>query len=425
MKLLNKTLKPFALYSMLVLALSVPVYFFVINFIWKRELDKHHQVIRKEIEKEINALHLEDSSLAQMLEVWNKVQPRTRLTPAPGTHKIKDSIYTTIRYDVHEEEIEQFRGAVTTIIINKKPYHLLVETNMEEFYETLIIIVLVSILFFILLLTGFIILNRRLSVKLWKPFYDTIHRLKLFDLRGQDKISFQPSDIDEFEALNYELSKLIGKNIDAFRQQKEFTENASHELQTPLALLKSKVDLLLQDTSLTKEQSEKIASLDSPLARVSRINKNLLLLAKLENRQFTENETVRVSETLNQNIALLEEHFRAKNILITTNIEADFSINANQGLFEILVTNLLLNAIRHNPLNGKINIRLCNKILIISNSGLSALNSETLFKRFISSSKDMPSSGLGLAIVKEICNTHNWKIDYTFENYLHNFVIRF
>lgn len=425
MKLLNKTLKPLAVYSLLVMALSVPMYFFIINYIWKRELDKHHRVIRKKIEKEINELQIGDSALVNILEMWNKIQPRTRLTPASGSKPIIDSIYTTIRYDENEEEVEQFRGSITTIMINKKPYLLLVETNMEEFYETLIIIVLITLLTFGLLLAGFNILNRRLSLKVWNPFYNTIHQLKSFDLHVSDKIHFQSSDVDEFESLNNELSKLIAKNMEAYRQQKEFTENASHELQTPLALLKSKVDLLLQDDSLTEHQLEKIASLNIPLAKVSRINKNLLLLAKLENRQFVRKEIVPVSSIIFENIKMLEDHFEAKNIIVDTNIEENISIEANQPLFEILLTNLLMNAILHNQANGRTNIVFNNKKLIISNTGLSALKQETLFKRFINSAMETPSSGLGLAIVKEICSIHNWQIGYTFENYAHYFTIKF
>jgi len=425
MKLLNKTIKPFAFYALLVLAFSIPVYFFMIDFLWKNELDKHHTVIRKQIEKEINDLGLADSSLVKMLDMWNKIQPRTRLTPAPTSNIIKDSIYTTIRYDVHEQEIEQFRGSITTILINGKPYHLMVETNMEEFYETLLIIVLVTILFFALLLGGIVLLNRRLSMIVWKPFYNTISQLKSFDLKGHDTIALQSSDIDEFETLNQALSQLIENNAAAFRQQKEFTENASHELQTPLAILKSKVDLLLQDNSLTKEQSEKIASLNIPLAKVSRINKNLLLLSKLENRQFAENELLQVSTILNENIELLEEHFTAKNIKLESNIDKHIAISANHSLFEILVTNLLLNAIRHNQVNGVISIRLHQRTLTFANSGTSELNEATLFKRFTNSNNEVPSSGLGLAIVKKICNTHNWTIDYDFKNHLHHFTINF
>ena len=425
MKLLNKTLKPFALYSLLVLALSVPVYFYIINYIWKNELDKHHTIVHRQIEKGMNDLHLADSSLSKIIKVWNTLQPRTLISPATHTGFKKDSIYTNIRFDNYQQEVEQFRGLYTTITINNKPYNLLVETNMEEFYETLIIIVAVSILFFGLLLSGFIFLNRRLSYIIWKPFYNTIHHLKTFDIYGQDTIPFEKSDIDEFKTLNEELSKLINKNIEAFKQQKEFTENASHELQTPLALVKSRIDLLLQDASLTEVQLEKIASLNIPLSKVSRINKNLLLLAKLEKRQFLENESITISNTINDTVAIMEDHFIRKNITINTIIEKDIIVNGNQGLFEIMVTNLLLNAIVHNLENGVIIINLENKIFTISNSGSSALKDATLFKRFINSSNHQPSSGLGLSIVKEICNNHNWKINYRFDNFLHNFSIHF
>src|SRR5690606_20238110 len=137
--------------------------------------------------------------------------------------------------------------------INGKWYHLRIETNVEETDETMLAITIVTLLFFVLLVIGFIMLNRQIAKKIWQPFRNTLEKLKSFDLTTRQAVSFDQTDIEEFEELNQSLQKLINKNILVYTQQKIFIENASHELQTPLAVLKSKMNLLLQHKNITNE----------------------------------------------------------------------------------------------------------------------------------------------------------------------------
>jgi signal transduction histidine kinase len=246
-----------------------------------------------------------------------------------------------------------------------------------------------------------------------------------FDLNSQRNIEFEKSDIGEFEELNNTLKKLIEKNVSVLKQQKEFSENASHELQTPLAVIKSRIDLLLQNNTLSKEQSEMIAALNIPLSRVSRINKNLLLLSKIENQQFAAIEPVGVSEVVNDTLEFLSDAIEDKNITVEKDMKGNLQTSVNKSLLEILITNLLVNAFRHNEQNGKLIIKISAGEIQISNSGKTALNTDTLFQRFISSDRATRSSGLGLAIVKQICSHYNWNISYSFHNGLHIFSVSF
>ena len=159
------------------------------------------------------------------------------------------------------------------------------------------------------------------------------------------------------------------------------------------------------------------------LSRSSRINKNLLLLAKIENNQF-ENSEIHLDELLNQSMEILQEHFEQKNISVKTKIYDNVKVNGNIGLTEVLINNLILNAIRHTPINGSISIKLNNSVFEVSNSGTEKLNSDLLFKRFSRFSKDNNGSGLGLAIVQEICKSQNWTINYRFENNNHIFSVK-
>jgi signal transduction histidine kinase len=426
-KLLNRPLKAFIIYALLVLACSVPVYYLIIDYIWSQELDEYNQIVKGRIGTGLNKLDLSGSEWQETIILWNRTQPGTTIEAVLPQSVRPDSTYTVMRAneEATDEDLERFRGLSSYILVKGKPYHLNIEINVEEAHETVLAIAAVTLLFFIILLLGFIILNRRIARQVWKPFYSTLDRLKSFDLNSQENIRLDSSDIGEFEQLNKALRLLIEKNISVFLQQKQFTENASHELQTPLAVLKSKIDLLMQNETLTESQSELIASLNIPISRVSRINKNLLLLAKIENKQFAEDELLNLSELVNQNLDFLEEHLRAKNNTVEKDICQNCSVRANRSLVDIMLVNLLLNAIRHNQEGGVIKIKLTAERLLISNTGETALNRETVFKRFITSSAQAPSSGLGLAIVKEIVNRYHWQVNYLFSDQFHTFSVSF
>ncbi len=426
-KLLNKPFKAFTIYALIILACSIPVYYLVVDFIWLDELDEHNQIIKERIENSFNNAQIEESELNSLLKNWDRLQPNTTLTPSYLSVLKPDSTYTITKQNryVEHNEIDRFRVLSAYININGKLYHLQIETNIEEADETMLAIAVVTLLFFALLVIGFILLNRRIAKQIWRPFRNTLEKLKSFDLTTQQTVFFDKTDIEEFEELNQSLQKLIDKNISVYNQQKTFIENASHELQTPLAVLKSKLDLLLQNKDLTNEQSEIINAIELPLSRVSRINKNLLLLAKIENKQFSVVENIELTEVINETLELLIDYTTAKQITVDKNLPEKLALTCNKTLLEILISNLLINSIVHNAEIGKINIDFSGRTLTVSNTGKIALDNKKIFERFIVSSSETANSGLGLAIVKEICNRYQWQINYTFQNNLHSFSVQF
>ncbi|GAB2793893.1 hypothetical protein GCM10027275_43590 [Rhabdobacter roseus] len=426
-RLLNKSLKSFTIYALIVLAASVPAYLYLVDSIWLRELDEHNEIVADRTENELNKLQLSETELNQSIVLWNKIQPGTNLQKTTLEKNRKDSTYTVSRKNpyVTHEDIDRFRGLSRVIEINGENYLLTLETNVEETEETVVAIAILTFLFFLILVVGFLILNRRLSVKLWQPFKNTLAKLKAFNLNSQSNISFEKSNIIEFEELNVALNKLIEHTVSVYKSQKEFTENASHELQTPLAIIKNKLDILLQKETLTDRQYQIIEDINNALTRVSRINKNLLLLAKIENHQFDDNETINLAELTIQCLEQLQEHFLNKELSVKTNIEKDFSITGNKMLIEILINNLLLNSIRHNSQKGTVEVKLNSSGFIISNSGNIALDKEHLFKRFKKTSNENSGSGLGLAIVEQICKRHHWTITYEFQQETHILKISF
>lgn len=296
----------------------------------------------------------------------------------------------------------------------------------EDRYLIIGIVTMLTMLFFLLLIVGFVLINRRISKRLWQPFYNSLAKIKSFNLDKQQTVVFEDTDIDEFAELNQSLNKLIAGNITVYNQQKEFADNASHELQTPLAIIQSKLDLLLQSKLLTDEQYELIEDANKALSRVARINKNLLLLTKIENSQFMDKEVIDLSRLLESTLTLFSNFSEDKKLILKTDIPPGITIEGNKILIEILLNNLITNAIRYTANNGTITITLSDKNLLITNPGNTALQHDQLFKRFGTTTSSITrGTGLGLSLVKQICNRYGWTADYDFHNLQHTFSVHF
>jgi len=424
--LLQKTLKSLTVFSFVVFILSIPSYFFVVDWIWRDELDENNKLIAQRIENRFNLQKISDEKLAESIQFWNEIQPIGKIKSTFNPLQ-KDSVYTIYRQNpfLKKESFDRFRGLLTTIKINEKNFTITIETNIEESEETLAYITLVSILFFLVLAIGFWILNKKLSKKLWKPFHDTLQKLKSFRLNNHTTIEFPKTDIIEFHELNVILNKLLQHNVSVYKRQKEFIENASHELQTPVAIIKNKLDLLLQDQSLTSKQYNIIEQINLGLLRMSRINKNLLLLSKIENQQLAEVQNFNIYDLVKNLLVELEDFINNKNIAINVKFLENKSIQSNKSLVEILFYNLILNAIQYTEKNNTIDVELQSDRLIVSNPGNQKLDEKSIFERFKKTNSQNKGNGLGLAIVKEICNNNNWKINYIFEDKQHRFVVNF
>lgn len=424
--LLTKTTRPFLFFVMIILVISIPVYYFVVDAIWQNELDEHNEIVAEKTAYQFNNMNVSSEEIQRSISLWKHIQPGTNIERISSNQLKKDSIFTTEKYKPFsaDKTIERYRCLQKLIYIKNQPYLFTIETNIEETEGTVMIIGLITLFFFILIVTGLFILNRRLSKTIWMPFRDTLEKLKNFNLNTHTDINFESTETVEFEELNGSLKKLIAQNVSVYKSQKEFTENASHELQTPLAILKNKLDLLLQDENLTENQYNIAEEMNRALTRSSRINKNLLLLAKIDNSQFNNAESIQFDKLLHQSMNIFNEHFEQKNISVGENITSDIRVNGNSDLTEVLISNLILNAIRHTSPNGSISVLLTHSVFEVTNSGTHKLDETLLFKRFSKLSADNRGSGLGLAIINEICKFHHWHIAYKFENNLHTFSVK-
>jgi signal transduction histidine kinase len=251
-----------------------------------------------------------------------------------------------------------------------------------------------------------------------KPFYRLLDELKRFRLDNSRMIDFPPTQIREYVQLNQSVKELLEKNINVFTEQKQFIENISHELQTPLAIAIAKQEILLEKYQGHREYAEEIAGILSILNRMKRLNTNLLLLSKIKNRQFPETATLSPREVVDAVIIDFEDIAAYKQIKVEIEGEAEPILQMNGDLAHILFTNLLKNAIAHNKLNGKILVRYAHNSITIANTGHEAV--KEVFNRYQSER----SSGMGLSIVKSIADLYHIGLSYRFENDLHIFTLQ-
>lgn len=271
-----------------------------------------------------------------------------------------------------------------------------------------------------------VFMMRFIARRLWRPFDETLKQAEGFRLEKGMVPAMPDSDIREFDRLNHTLTLLMQNNLKSYRMQKEFTENASHELQTPLAVFQSKLDILFQQPGLTERQAMIIQDLYQTSSRLSRLNRNLLLLAKIDNRQYERMEEMDVNAVLDRILPMLE--CLAEGVTIRKQAEGDAPciIRGNSVLFESLVNNLVVNAVRHNRAGGNITLMVSPHRLTVSNtSSEGALDKRLLFNRFYHPAEGSKGNGLGLAIVKAICDYHGWQIDYGWQDGRHTFSICF
>lgn len=271
-----------------------------------------------------------------------------------------------------------------------------------------------------------VLMMRVIARRLWIPFDKMLETTENFHFESNTLPMLPTSDIKEFCRLNQALSKLMGNSLKSYRVQKEFTENASHELQTPLAIFQNKLELMLQQPDLTEKQAVSIQELYQISNRMSLLNRNLLLLAKIENNQYLQKDTIEVTEKLIDILPTLEG---LANGIVVSKVFSDKSlvISGNITLFECLVYNLFVNAIRHNkPSEGSIEIYLIgNELSIYNTSDENGLNEERIFSRFYRTSENMKGNGLGLSIAKAICDYHGWLIRYRYVDKKHIFTVKF
>lgn len=418
-KLLQKTSSAYLIYSVLILVISAPVFYYAISKLYITETDDTLILHKKEFLK-YSLANLQQADIP----AWNRFNRNIKIDS--GQTLTRDSFLYTTYYDTLDAEIEPYRELVVPIFIQGKPYTYKARINLVETRD---LIKNIAFLFFIIisiLLIGLFIITKKLSTNLWKPFYNTLQQIESFEIDKSKPPQFNKTDVEEFSRLNTSIERLIEKNILIYKSQKEFIENAAHELQTPLAVFQAKIDTLIQRVDVSKEQSEILASLNDSVSRLNRLNKNLLLLSKMENDSYSDKQVVDLNDYIKKNLDFFTEQAAGKNLSIVTDLKEKTELLTNPVLTEVLISNLFLNAIKHNVQGGQITVSVSGNKMTFSNSGKAfPIEHKRQFTRFSKTNPSEHGTGLGLSIIKKIADLNNWKVTYDFTDNLHYFIVSF
>ena len=252
-------------------------------------------------------------------------------------------------------------------------------------------------------------------------FYKTVSKLENYNIGKPELISFENSEIDELNKLTDVFKQMTLKISNDYKEQKEYTENVSHEIQTPLAIISAKADELLQSENLKKTELEQLEIIMNTTTRLAKINQALILLTKIDNRFYTNEESIPLLKLINEKLNFFKDLLSEKKVKVKLDINSSYTLLMNSYLADTLFLNLIKNAIMHNIVNGEIIVKLDSSTLSIINTGQELNITGDIFKRFIRS-ENKDSLGIGLSIVKKICGYYSIPISYNF-NKDHEFTL--
>jgi hypothetical protein len=371
---------------------------------------------------------VEEELYSTTARVTNAIDQKALLYSLPPVLEIdtvkvirNKKLLDTLIYDPSQNEMEEFRE-LSSFHANAGVTYKITVRNLKVESKDILIAVVISYIFILLLV--FILLfylSKARNKRLWAPFFTNLEKMKEFSLSSTKPITLVDSPILEFSELKKELETITKKVATDYLNLKQYTENVSHELQTPLAVIKAKIETMINGNTLNKAQFDVLTSIQQDIYKLTQLNKRLSLLTKIENNQFEKIESISLSNIITELIQNFEEITTAN---IQHTIKTELNAKMDPYLAEVLCQNLLSNAIKYNTDGRIIKVIGEKNSMVISNQGSKELQHPSkLFTRFYKEATTNKATGLGLAIVKRICDLYNFKIQYSFEKGWHIFTI--
>ena len=413
MKLINKISIKFFFVTLLLFILFGFVTLYVIKGAIESEIDEELATTSEAVVQNIKN---EKSVVFEPFIEINKMDK-----PGEDHHTYKDTLLPD-----EDNEAEQYRELISYKNINGSYYKITVRASSLEQDDLFDSLLTVFLILTPLLLISLYFVNRSTAKQELRPFYRNLEKLKSFSLKEEKGFQLERTTVKEFKDLNETLEELISRAVSEYKLIIESSENLSHELQTPIAVIKSKLELLIQNEKLDPETAELISSIESQINRLSKINRSLILLMKLENKEMFETESVNLNELIEKHLEFSEDIIKKKSLSVNKNENDPLIINMNRALADILIGNLISNSCKHNYEGGQIEIETSNNHLVIKNTGNQpGTDTGNLFNRFEKDDRASDSVGLGLSIVKQICNFYNFSISYIYSDPFHTIRINF
>ncbi len=418
MKLLQRTGRYYLLFSTLVFILWGAGLFLALRFVLYHETDERLKDARR-------ALHIQLSELDSLPATINLLDRVIEISPAAEAGSAEFFTDTLIWSRMEEDHPLSFRKYQYYDTLKGRAYRISINHSLMDTEEMLTTIILTVFGILGLLLLTINLFNRFLSLRLWKPFYQTIRQIKGFSFDRNEPLVPPPTNVDEFATLHQAIRQMTSKAMSDYQSLKSFTENASHEIQNPLAIIKSEVERLNQLEGRNEKESQALQQIQNAASRLSKLNHSLLLLTRIENRQYSNTQSMNIKKLVEDQLELAEALLSAKKLDVQTDMRDVFK-SMNPSLAEVMVSNLIGNAIKHNLPDGHLAIELDEQKLSISNSGEALqVPAHQLFERFHKGKHAAPSLGLGLAIVKEICACYQFDVQYHYDKHIHTLTVFF
>ena len=425
MKLLNKSISYLSLSILAIVTLWAIIFYVNMLQEIKSSIDEGLENYKRLIIK--NAEH-DPSILTKNYfdESFFTIHPIEKQEALAFKDQYLDTIIAMQDADDQALEPEPVRMLVSAFESNGKFYRLKVANSMVEEDDLIGELLWDVVWLYLVLIIGILVINNIVLKKLWHPFYSLLAQLKSFRLGTSHELVRTNTTVKEFMDLESSMNHLLQQNINAFERQKEFVGNASHELQTPLAIITNKLELLLENAWVNAKEAESMSEIYQIVQRLIRLNNSLLLLTKIENKQFFDNRLVSINETVDQCVRDLEDMATFRKIKITVNAISPLKTYVDIYLANILVGNLVKNAVHHTSEKGIIIIHITEAKLQVQNTAADGpLEGELIFSRFYGSRKETDRSGLGLSIVRAIADLYGHRVQYGFDHGMHSFEIFF
>ncbi len=419
---------------MKLLSLANRYYFFTLTIVFAIGGLSAYFILKSAINREFNRkLMAEREQLVYELHNFDDIKEnfylnigdRIELKEVSSDISLPVELVDTVMYDDYEKASLPFRKLIFYDKWHGVNYRVTITKSLLPNEDLIEALTEIMIGLFVTLVFSLIVINRYVSRSIWSSFYEMIERIKKFNLSHPEQIKIPESKIMEFRELKAVLDAMIKKNIDDYQNLKEYTENTSHEIQTPLAIIKNKAELLLQE-DFTEKQMNEIAKIYEAATRLSRLKEALAILSKIENNQYFSSDPIDLQQFLQKKLEHFEDLIEFKKLKVITNYKAQPVLNLNYDLAYMLTANLINNAIKHNIEGGQITITLTEATLTIENTGNELKEApRELFGRFKRDSVKTDSTGLGLALVKRIVDLYDMKIQYIYNNRKHRIVLTF
>ena len=330
----------------------------------------------------------------------------------------------TVLYNADTEEMQLYRKKTIFLEEAGTFYKLEITKSLEDFYRLKNAIFGALIPAFIILAAAIILFNSLLSRSLYKPFNKILTHMRTYQVGSGQAIKKVNTATTEFRKMQQLFLEMVDRIENDYRNLKEYTENMAHEIQTPLTVIRNKTENLIADESIMDKQASTVKIIYDETSHLSKLGNTLNLLSKIENHEFSKAEYILTRSVIEKHLESISEVARLKSLQIEKELSDQHQLYIDPFLLDIVLKNLLRNALRYGSAEGPIRIRTTVDSLSVSNYGPPLdENPEKIFERFFRKNGSQSAQGLGLSLVKKICDLNHLSVSYTYENQQHHFTI--